>query len=192
MDHLLHRTANESTYYAPPPRKSLLRTTTNCYYRKPPDPAILYCNTVMALDGQVDAKWDSCVSGQPSPLPHSARQCKQPIMSRVACSGNVDFWRAEFCDEDKMHLPMGAHHAVWTAPTVLPCRHQWHLPHFESLPHFWVWCTRGTGGVVPIDWGPVLERMNNVSVLETTTANMSLLAKTQKSWELKSTWIWAT
>jgi len=38
MDHLLHRTANESTYYAPPPRKSLLRTTTNCYCRKPPDP----------------------------------------------------------------------------------------------------------------------------------------------------------
>ena len=42
MDHLLHRTANESNYYAPPPRKSLLRTTTNCYYRKPPDPPT-YC-----------------------------------------------------------------------------------------------------------------------------------------------------
>jgi len=81
-------------------------------------------------------------------------QCKQFIMSYMACSGNVDFWRAEFCDKDEMHQPMGAHHAVWTVPTALPCRYQWHLPHFESLPHFGVWCARGTGGVFPSDWGP--------------------------------------
>jgi len=40
MDHLLHRTANKSTHYAPPPWKRLLGTTTKCYYRKPPDPKV--------------------------------------------------------------------------------------------------------------------------------------------------------
>jgi len=32
MDHLLHRTANESTYYAQPLPISLLCTTANCYF----------------------------------------------------------------------------------------------------------------------------------------------------------------
>jgi len=32
MDHLLHRTANESSYYDLPPRKWLLGTTTISYY----------------------------------------------------------------------------------------------------------------------------------------------------------------
>jgi len=31
MEHLLHRTADESTYYSPPPQKSLLGTTTKSY-----------------------------------------------------------------------------------------------------------------------------------------------------------------
>jgi len=83
-------------------------------------------------------------------------QCKQPIMSCVAHSGNVEFWRADFSNKDEMHLPMEAHHAVWIAPTALPCRHQWHLPPFECLPHFGVWCAWGNGGVFPSDWGSVL------------------------------------
>jgi len=40
MEHLSHRTANESTYYRPLPQKSLLDTTTKYYYRKPPDPLV--------------------------------------------------------------------------------------------------------------------------------------------------------
>jgi len=32
MEQFLHRTADESTYYAPPLGISLLRTTTNCYF----------------------------------------------------------------------------------------------------------------------------------------------------------------
>ena len=32
MDHLLRRTANENTYYAPPPREWLLGTTNIRYY----------------------------------------------------------------------------------------------------------------------------------------------------------------
>ena len=72
---------------------------------------------------------------------------------------------------DTMPLPMEACHAMWTAPIALPCRHQWHLPHFESLQHF----GQGNEGVFTSDWGPVLERTGNVSVLQTTTANMSVL-----------------
>jgi len=37
-EHLLHRTAHESTYYRPPTQQSLLGTTTRCYCRKPPNP----------------------------------------------------------------------------------------------------------------------------------------------------------
>ena len=71
----------------------------------------------------------------------------------AACGGNIEFWRAKFCDNDNMHLSiMGAHHAVWTSPRSLPYRNQ-HLPHFESLPHFGVWCAQGDGGIFPSDWG---------------------------------------
>jgi len=39
MEQLSHRTADESTYYAPPLGISLLRTTTNCYFS-----GQLFCN----------------------------------------------------------------------------------------------------------------------------------------------------
>jgi len=42
MEQFLHRTADESTYYSPSPQKSLLGTTTKCYYRKPPDSSSMY------------------------------------------------------------------------------------------------------------------------------------------------------
>ena len=44
-----------------------------------------------------------------------------------------------------------------------------------------MWCALGNRGVFPSDWGPVLERMGIVSVLQTTTANMSLLDNIKSS-----------
>jgi len=38
-----------------------------------------------------------------------------------------------------------------------------------------MWCAQGNGGVFPSNWGPVLERIGNMCVLQTITANMSLL-----------------
>ena len=69
MDHLLHRTTNESTYYAPPPRKSLLHTTTNCNYRKPQDPSKTWAHLICGVN------WNQlriCVRSRNSP-PHHIR-----------------------------------------------------------------------------------------------------------------------
>ena len=98
MDHLLHTTASESTYYAPPHRKSLLRTTTFCNYRKPPDPFIyphFLCTTCVA--SWLFVPWKKCWWG---------------FMSRsyfTSCpSENTDFRQTRTCkkttDKYRKHL----------------------------------------------------------------------------------------
>jgi len=107
-----------------------------------------------------------------------------PFCQRSANSLSCRVWRAavtwnfgeqSFVTKTRCTCQWGLITSCGLPPQPCPANANGILPHFESLPHFGVWCARGNGGVFPSDWGPVLERIGNVSVLQTTTANMSLL-----------------
>ena len=48
-------------------------------------------------------------------------------------------------------------------------------PHFESLPHFEVWCCNGQGAVFPVESGLTLSRGGNVSAIKSSTAHSTLV-----------------
>jgi len=99
MDRLLHRTANESTYYAPPPRKRLLGTTTKCYYRKPSDPfrraQSCFCDWTCISQGQSRCKMCSSLGGMFVTLAQSHSTTR---------SSNI-FIEAQYCVTPQQILP---------------------------------------------------------------------------------------
>jgi len=81
-----------------------------------------------------------------------------PVFTCVARTGGVEFWRADYSQHCSMRGQPCTTQYQWRTPQELPSRKTWHQPHFESLPHFGVWCRNGQGAVVPLESGLAMSR----------------------------------
>ena len=94
-----------------------------------------------------------------------------PDFMRVTRLGGFEFWRADYGQHCSMRGQPCATQYQWRTPQELSSRETWHRPHFESLPHFGVWCCNGQGAVVPLEFGLAC----NVSALKSSTAHSTLV-----------------
>ena len=94
-----------------------------------------------------------------------------PVFTCVARTGGVEFWRADYDQHCSMRGQPCTTQYQWRTPQELSSRETWHRPHFESLPHFGVWCCNGQGAVVPLEFGLAC----NVSALKSSTAHSTLV-----------------
>ena len=83
----------------------------------------------------------SCVSGH------------QPLMTCVASSGGVDYWRADYKDSAHQWEQVDGWPYSWIRLSLLLARDRWYVPHFESLGDLGVWQGVSGGAVFPADSG---------------------------------------
>jgi len=98
-----------------------------------------------------------------------------PVMTCVARSGHVEFWRADFSNATIMHVHTCDVPYQWRRPEEMVDKSQWHCPHFESLEHFGVWCGQGRGAIFSAPQGPVLQSGVHVASLHTMSGDACLV-----------------
>ena len=105
----------------------------------------------------------------------SADATVPPVLTCVARTGGVEFWRTDYGQQCGMRGQPCDTQYQWRTPQELPTRETWHQPHFESLPHFGVWCRDGQRAVFPVESGLILSWGGNVSALKSSTAHSTLV-----------------
>ena len=105
----------------------------------------------------------SCVSGH------------QPLLTCVASSGVVDYWRADYEDSSHQWEQVTGWPYSWIRPSLLPARDRWHVPHSESLGDLGVWQGISGGTVFPADTGPVLQGPHHLGVIQQSTGASNLI-----------------
>ena len=102
-----------------------------------------------------------------------------PDMTCVARSGNVEFWRADFGNDNRMEGRASVIPYQWRRLEKMAERNEWHRPHFESLEHFGVWARGGHGSICPSRRGPILQSAGYITSLQTTTDQSTLTTAIQ-------------
>jgi len=105
----------------------------------------------------------------------------QPLLTCVASSGGVDYWRADFEDSAHQWEQVIGWPYSWIRPSLLPARDRWHVPHFESLGDLGVWQGVSGGTVFQADTGPILQGPHHLGVIQQSTGASNLITEIQKA-----------
>ena len=80
----------------------------------------------------------------------SADAILTPVLTCVAHTGGVEFWRADYGQQCVVRgQPCDIQYQCLMLQELPTCE-AWHQPHFESLPNFGLWCCDRQGTVFPV------------------------------------------